>query len=85
MRAALYTRISTLDKGQEPANQVRQLREFCAAQGGTIVQGYEDHESSGKADRLQFKAMMTDAAQREFDVLLFWALDRFSREGVYQT
>jgi DNA invertase Pin-like site-specific DNA recombinase len=42
-------------------------------------------ESGGKADRLQFKAMMTDAAQREFDVLLFWALDRFSREGVYQT
>ncbi len=27
------------------------------------------------------QAMMTDAAQRTFDVLLFWALDRFSREG----
>ena len=29
--------------------------------------------------------MMADAAQRKFDVLLFWALDRFSREGVYET
>ncbi len=85
MRAALYTRVSTKDKGQETANQVRQLREFCAAQGWTIVQEYEDHESGGKADRLQFRAMMADAAQRKFDVLLFWALDRFSREGVYET
>jgi len=29
--------------------------------------------------------MMADAAQRKFDVLLFWALDRFSREGIYET
>ena len=29
--------------------------------------------------------MMTDAAKRKFDVLVFWALDRFSREGVYET
>jgi len=28
---------------------------------------------------------MADAAQRRFDVLLFWALDRFSREGVLET
>jgi DNA invertase Pin-like site-specific DNA recombinase len=29
--------------------------------------------------------MMADAARRKFDVVLFWALDRFSREGVYET
>ena len=29
--------------------------------------------------------MWHDAAQRRFDVLLFWALDRFSREGVLET
>lgn len=33
----------------------------------------------------QFKSMMSDAAQRKFDVVVFWALDRFSREGVYET
>jgi len=85
MRAALYTRVSTRDKGQETENQLRQLREFSAAQGWTIIHEYEDHESGGKADRSQFKAMMADAAQRKFDVLLFWALDRLSREGVYET
>jgi DNA invertase Pin-like site-specific DNA recombinase len=29
--------------------------------------------------------MWHDAAQRRFDVVLFWALDRFSREGVLET
>ena len=85
MRAALYTRVSTRDKGQETANQLHELRKLCTAQGWTIVSEYEDHESGGKADRSQFKAMMTDASKRKFDVVLFWALDRFSREGVYET
>ena len=85
MRAALYTRVSTRDKRQETENQLKQLREFCATQGWSIVYEYEDHESGGKADRAQFKAMMADAAQRKFDVLLFWALDRLSGEGVYET
>ena len=85
MRAALYSRVSTRDKGQETANQLHELRKLCTAQDWTIVSEYEDHESGGKADRSQFKAMMTDAAKRKFDVVLFWALDRFSREGVYET
>jgi DNA invertase Pin-like site-specific DNA recombinase len=85
MRAALYTRVSTKDKGQEAANQVCQLREFCKTQGWTIVREYEDHESGSKADRVQFQAMLADAAKRRFDVIVFWALDRFTREGALET
>ncbi|MEP0873452.1 recombinase family protein [Trichocoleus desertorum AS-A10] len=29
--------------------------------------------------------MFEDAAKRKFDVLLFWSLDRFSREGIRKT
>jgi len=79
----LYPRL--YQQGQETANQLHELRKLCIAQGWTIVSEYEDHESGGKADRSQFKAMMTDAARRKFDVVLLWALDRFSREGVYET
>jgi DNA invertase Pin-like site-specific DNA recombinase len=50
-----------------------------------MVREYEDRESGGKAERTQFQALMSDAAQRQFDVVVFWALDRFSREGVYET
>jgi len=85
MRAALYTRVSTRDKGQDTANQLHQLQDYCHAQGWTIVCEYEDHDSGGKASRAQFQQMLRDAAQRRFDVILFWALDRFSREGALAT
>jgi len=85
MRTALYTRVSTRGKGQETENQLTQLRDFCTAQGWPIVAEYEDHESGSKADRIQFRAMLTDSSRRRFDVVVVWALDRFSREGVGET
>lgn len=82
---ALYARVSTSDKGQSPDNQLAGLRRFAAAQGWEVVTEYVDHESGSKADRPQFKAMLTAASRREFDVLLFWSLDRLSREGALKT
>src|SRR5882762_8118145 len=81
-RIAIYARVSTKDKGQETANQLSQLREFAAKQGWTIYGEFVDHESGGKSDRAEFQAMFQHASQRKFDLLLFWALDRLSREGV---
>ena len=40
---------------------------------------------SGKSKRPQFEKMMLGASQRQFDLLLFWKLDRLSREGVRKT
>ena len=36
-------------------------------------------------DRKGFKALFTDAAKHRFDVLLFWSLDRLTREGTFKT
>jgi DNA invertase Pin-like site-specific DNA recombinase len=86
MKVALYARVSTRDKGQDVENQLRQLREFCSKQGWEIVHEYIDKVSgSGKKQRKQFEAMMLSASQRQFDMLLFWSLDRLSREGVLPT
>ena len=85
MRVALYGRVSTRDKGQETENQLRQLRAFAESQGWTIYREFVDHESAATCDREQFQEMFLDASQRRFDVLLFWALDRLSREGVLET
>ena len=85
VRTALYARVSTKDKGQETENQLRQLREFAATQGWTITREYVDRESGLSDERAEFQAMFQDASQRKFDVLLFWALDRLSREGVLET
>ena len=84
-RVAVYARVSTKDKGQEVENQLRQLRDFSTLQGWTVVREYVDHESGSTNDRAEFQAMFKDASQRKFDVLLFWALDRLSREGVLET
>ena len=84
MKAAIYARVST-DK-QETLNQLLQLREYAAKQGWTVVTEYvEEKTASGKKRRSEFEAMMLAASQRKFDVLLFWALDRLSREGAART
>lgn len=84
-RAALYGRVSTRDKGQEVENQLAQLRQFARHQGWDITQEYTDRASGSTADRDQFQAMFQAASQHEFDVLLFWSLDRLTREGVLPT
>jgi len=84
-RVAIYSRVSTKDKGQDAQNQLRQLREFCDRQGYLVVQEYVDYASGKRSDREAFQEMFSAASRREFDVVLFWALDRFSREGVFET
>jgi DNA invertase Pin-like site-specific DNA recombinase len=84
-RTGLYARISTRDKGQDVENQLTQLREFATRQGWTVVHEFVDRESGSTADRAEFQAMFRAASQRQFDTLLFWSLDRLSREGVLET
>jgi DNA invertase Pin-like site-specific DNA recombinase len=85
-RIAVYSRVSTKDKGQDTENQLRQLRDFCSKQEGwRVVHEYVDRVSGKHGDREAFQDMLAAASRREFDVVLFWALDRFSREGVYAT
>jgi len=85
MNAALYARVSTKDKGQDVSNQLRQLREFCRKQGWEIVEEYVDRASGKHSDRERFQAMFAAASRRKFDLVLFWSLDRFSREGTVET
>jgi DNA invertase Pin-like site-specific DNA recombinase len=88
MRIALYARVSTKDKGQDHENQLQELRAFVArkeSDGWVVVQEFVD-KCSGKTDkRPQFQRMFEQASRKEFDMLLFWSFDRFSREGVTET
>jgi DNA invertase Pin-like site-specific DNA recombinase len=84
MRVAIYARVSTKDKGQDTDNQLHQLRAF-AAQHGTLYRVFTDQESGGKADRTDFKQLLLEAYQQKFDLVVFWRLDRFSREGALAT
>lgn len=85
MQVAIYSRVSTSDGKQTVENQVRQLQTFCRKRGFEVVAEYSDEASGGSGDRPAFKRLFADAHKRHFDGVVFWSLDRFSREGVLPT
>jgi DNA invertase Pin-like site-specific DNA recombinase len=88
MRIALYARVSTKDKGQDHENQLRDLRDFVsrkASDGWVLAQEHLDKASGKSAERPAFRRMFDAASRKDFDLVLFWSLDRFSREGVLET
>jgi DNA invertase Pin-like site-specific DNA recombinase len=85
MRVAIYARVSSKGGRQEAENQLRQLRAFAVSQSWTMVHEFVDRQSAKTADREQFQLMFQAASVRGFGVLLFWSLDRLSREGTVAT
>jgi DNA invertase Pin-like site-specific DNA recombinase len=80
MKIALYARVSTADKGQDPEMQLRELREYCERRQWTITNEFVDIGVSGSKDsRPQLNKLMAGAKQRQFDTVLVWKLDRFGR------
>ena len=80
MRTALYARVSTSDKGQDPQMQLRELREYCQRRGWDIAGEYIDVGVSGSKDsRPELNRLMLDAAKRKFDAVVVWRFDRFAR------
>jgi DNA invertase Pin-like site-specific DNA recombinase len=55
--------------------------------GYPLVREYVEHENGGQSAeyRKQLAVTFTGAAQRKFDLLLVWSLDRFSREAMAAT
>jgi DNA invertase Pin-like site-specific DNA recombinase len=84
MKVAIYTRVSGKSNRQDAANQSLQLIEYCQRQGWEFVE-YTDRMSGTNANRSAFVQMFEDARLKRFDIVLFWALDRFSREGTLKT
>jgi DNA invertase Pin-like site-specific DNA recombinase len=79
-RVALYARISTLNHGQDPEMQLRELRQYAAARGWTIAAEYVDRGISGSVEsRPELNKLMADARKRKFDAVAVWRFDRFAR------
>jgi DNA invertase Pin-like site-specific DNA recombinase len=88
MKIALYARVSTRDKGQEHENQLQELRAFVKrkkSEGWKIAHEFIDHASGKTAERPAFRKLFEAASRKEFDIVVFWSLDRFSREGILET
>ena len=69
---------------QDSVNQLSQLQGFAAGLG-QVVKTYDDCATGKNGDRPAFRQMLEDAARRRFDLVVFWALDRLTREGPLRT
>ena len=76
-RAAIYTRVSTVD--QHPESQLRDLEVMAQQRGLEIVQHYTDRITGTRARRPGLDQMMADARSGQFDIVLVWASDRVAR------
>lgn len=84
LRAAIYTRVSTegqAEEGYSLDSQERLARERCSREGWEVVGVYTDAGISGKdvQHRPAFQRLVQDAVQGQIDVIVFWALSRFTR------
>ena len=79
-RVAIYARVSTSDKDQDPDTQIVHLRDFCEAQGWDVYQEYVDKAPANDfAHRSQWLVMLNDGAKRKFKIVLVFKLDRAFR------
>jgi len=85
-KCAIWCRVSKTE--QETANQYGELRHWAERKGFEITREYtfEVSASNGSVKhREMLNRAISDARLGHFEVMLVWALDRVSREGVEAT
>lgn len=83
-KAALYARVSTRDKGQDPEMQLFHLRKYADSRELTVFKEYVDHGLSGTKDnRPGLISLMEDARKKRFSVVIVYRFDRFARSVVH--
>ena len=83
MKVAIYARVST--EGQDAANQLNQLRDYCQKSNYEIFKEYVDIISGKEDKRPEYDLLFYHAHRKLFDMVLFWDLSRFSRSGTLFT
>ena len=83
MKAVIYARYSSDNQREESIEgQLRECLAFAERKGYTVIKTYVDRAITGKkAENCpEFQQMIADSAIGEFDVIIVWKLDRFSRK-----
>ncbi len=80
MRTAIYARVSTADKDQNPETQLLPLREFASAQGWTVAGEFTDRApATDLRARTAWRELLDQASCRRVDLVLVWRIDRAFR------
>ena len=80
IRVAIYARCSTDESRQDVESQVNACKRYCEAQGWSY-EIFQEYESAYKGTRRKvFEEILEKIRLKEFNVLIVYMLDRFSRE-----
>jgi len=88
MRIALYARVSTVKQAEKDLSipdQLRQMRDWCKANGYTVIMEYVEPGASATNDkRPQFQQMIADATLKPspYDAIVVHSLSRFFRDSL---
>ena len=84
MVAVIYARYSDSKQREESIEaQLKICHAYAESKGYTVVREYIDRALTGRSDdRPQFQLMIRDSAKKQFEKVIVYRLDRFSR-GVY--
>ena len=81
-KVAIYARYSSANQTEQSIEgQIRDCYSYAERNDFTVVAEYIDRAISDLTDnRPDFQHMIKDSKKREFDFILVWKLDRFSRD-----
>lgn len=81
LKTALYLRVSTEE--QTTDNQLPALEKMARDRGLEVTRVYQEEASAWKAGhQRELSRLLKDASYHRFNVVLVWALDRLTRQGI---
>lgn len=82
MNAVIYARYSSYGQQEQSIEgQLRDCYAYAQREGHTVIGEYIDRAISGRSDdRPDFQRMIADATSKQFQAIIVWKLDRFSRD-----
>ncbi|MBF6606816.1 MAG: recombinase family protein [Chloroflexi bacterium] len=83
LRVALYARVSTRDKDQDPELQLDALREYVRTRDWDTVEYVDTAAAGDLAHRTAWARLLADVAMRRVDRVMVWKLDRAFRSTLH--
>jgi len=78
-RVALYARVSTADKDQDPETQLLALRQWVLASDAIVTEWVDQAPATDLARRTAWRELMEACRRKQIDQVVVWRLDRAFR------
>jgi DNA invertase Pin-like site-specific DNA recombinase len=83
MKVAIYARVSTKDKQQDPELQLRDLRAYCSQRDWDFTEYVDIGVSGARSQRPQLDQLMQAVEAKQVQAVLVWRFDRFARSVLH--